>query len=339
MKTAEMGMGCACLEAVARVELGAWPTPVERLPRLEAELGLGRLLVKRDDLTGLALGGNKTRKLEYLVAEARAGGADTLITTGAAQSNHCRQTAAAAARVGMRCELVVNGDRGQPVTGNLLLDRLCGATVHWCAREDRAARMEAVAAAVRARGGAPYVIPLGGSTGLGALGYVRGASEALRQLAARGEEVDTMVCASSSGGTQAGLVLGAALAGYRGRIVGISIDAPEQSGYEEQMAAVARDAAARLGVSAPGAEAFTVAYDYLGGGYGVLGALEREAIDRAARCEGLLLDPVYTGRAFGAMLDMARGGGLAPGERVLFWHTGGTPALFAYAGGLVKAGE
>lgn len=296
-------------------------------------LGGPRLLVKRDDLTALALGGNKTRKLEYLIADALGKGADTVITAGGIQSNHCRLTAAAATLHGLRCELVLGADPPtRPATGNLLLDGLFGATVHWSDPDAREATMESVADQLRARGQVPYLIPVGGSNGLGAVGYVAAMHELCAQLRDLDWTVDHIIVASSSGGTQAGLVVGARLSGFSGRVLGISIDQQQAGGlFPRRLSAIANETAALLGVEErfDGAD-FDLDYGYLGGGYGVVGDLERDAIGQAARWEGLLVGPVYTGRALGAMLEMIRRELFAPTETVLFWHTGDTPALFAY---------
>jgi D-cysteine desulfhydrase len=306
------------------------------MKRLSDYLGGPALLVKRDDQTGLGLGGNKTRKLEFLLADALEQECEVLLTAGAAQSNHCRQTAAAAAKAGLRCELVLGGRHGELPEGNLLLDTLFGAVVHWTGMERRGERMQERAEELRRGGSRPYVIPYGGSNGVGAVGYVVAMAELVGQMSASGARVDRIVVASSSGGTQAGLVLGKKIARFGGEIIGISIDKGERGPepFEGEMTAIANAAAARLGLDVRCApEDFHVRYDFLGGGYGVVGALEREAIRVAARCEGLLLDPVYTGRAMGALFSMIRE--FDRSEHVLFWHTGGAPALFAYAGDLL----
>ena len=210
-----------------RFSLAQLPTPLEPLKSLSKFLGGPRLLIKRDDQTGLALGGNKARKLEFLIADALAQGADTVITAGAAQSNHCRQTAAAAAHAGLHCELVLGGqppEPPQPATGNLLLDQILGAKIHWTGPERRGERLTEVADQARARGHRPYVIPYGGSNVVGAAGYVRAMEELTAQLADAGERADHIVFASSSGGTQAGLIAGAKATGFKGRILGIRID-------------------------------------------------------------------------------------------------------------------
>lgn len=318
---------------IPRVWLASLPTPVEPLPRLGAALKGPRLFVKRDDLTGLAMGGNKTRKLEFVLAEAQANGARTLITVGAAQSNHCRQTAALAAKAGLDCILVLSGDPVQQPTGNLLLDRLFGAEIVWSTRPEREAALQRTFEEAWQAGRRPYLIPLGASNGLGTLAY----EAAFREFLAQPVAVDWIVVASSSGGTQAGLALGARRAGWPGRVLGISIDEPEQD-LKRLVAGLAEEAAGRLGESLHfSPEDIHVNDGYLGQGYGILGAPEREAIRLFAEMEGLLLDPVYTGRAAAGLVDLIRRGFFKPGESVLFWHTGGTPALFAdcYAGDLI----
>jgi D-cysteine desulfhydrase family pyridoxal phosphate-dependent enzyme len=320
-----------------RIALGHFPTPVESLARLSAQLGGPDLYVKRDDQTGLATGGNKTRKLEFIVAEAMARGCDHLVTLGGPQSNHCRQTAAAAAVLGLGCSVVLSGHPPVQRLGNLLLDELLGAEVLWAGARPREEVAEEVTQSLRRRGRRPYLVPLGGSTGLGALGYVVAMQEALTQLAARQLDIDMMIVASSSAGTQAGLVLGAALAGYRGQVLGISIDA-SAADLAANVTRIASDAAQLLGCDGGGgpghgtAEGLPVHVnaDYLGGGYSVVGDLERDAIRTVARAEGLLLDPVYTGRAFGALMALIRQSVIGKGQSVLFWHTGGVAALSGF---------
>jgi D-cysteine desulfhydrase family pyridoxal phosphate-dependent enzyme len=326
------------MKQLPRISLAHLPTPIDELPRLSRELGGPRLLVKRDDQTGLATGGNKTRKMEFLIADALAQGADVVITAGAAQSNHCRQTAAAAARAGLACALVLGGEPPPMPEGNLLLDQLLGAQIHWTGPHRRGERMEEIAGQVRAAGRQPYVIPYGGSNAVGATGYVAAMQELSQQLAAQQLTLDRIVIASSSGGTQAGMVVGARATGFGGQILGISIDKGEAGDepYPIHLARLANATAARVGLDADFTpDDFSVNYDYLGDGYGIVGELEREAIRLAARLEGLLLDPVYTGRAMGGLIDMIQRGVIGPDETVLFWHTGGTPALFAYADALV----
>ncbi len=308
-----------------RIRFASLPTPVEAMPRLSARLGGPRLWVKRDDLTGLAFGGNKTRKLEFLLAEAQAAGAKTLISVGAAQSNHCRQVAALASKFGLGCTLVLNGDADQQPSGNLLVDDLFGAKLEWTTRDQREMKLKQVFDEAWAAGRRPYLIPLGGSTGLGALGY----EAAFRELMDQQANPDWIIVASSSGGTQAGLVLGAHRAQWPGKILGISIDEPAAT-LQNMVARIASQAADIINEPHgfdPGE--ILVNADYLGGGYGVLGDPEIHAIRLFAQTEGLLLDPVYTGRSAAGMIDLIRKGFFKTEEKVLFWHTGGTPALFA----------
>jgi D-cysteine desulfhydrase family pyridoxal phosphate-dependent enzyme len=326
------------LDHLPRYPLAQLPTPLAKLERLARVLGGPELLIKRDDQTGLALGGNKTRKLEFLVGQAMAQGADTLVTLGAGQSNHCRQTAAAAAQAGLQCELILNGKKPEVANGNLLLNELLGAQLHWIERSQRAAKTKALDVELRAAGRKPYLIPVGGSNGVGATGYVVAMQELTEQLRAINQRVDHIVFGSSSGGTQAGLVLGARLVGFTGRVTGLSIDKndPEHGEYEIEVAQIANDCARYIGADIQlSAGDIEVVYGYKGEGYGVVGDLERDAIRLLARTEGIVLDPVYAGRAFGALADMIRKGRFQSGEKVLFWHTGGAPALFAYAQDLI----
>jgi D-cysteine desulfhydrase family pyridoxal phosphate-dependent enzyme len=279
------------------------------------------------------LGGNKVRKLEYLVAAAQQEGAHTLVTAGAVQSNHCRQTAAAAARFGFECVLVLEGDEPPETTGNLLLDGLFGAEIVWAGMAGLDQALQLVEERAAAKGKQPYLIPVGGSSPLGAVAYAEAMAELLEQRA----DFDRIVLATSSGGTQAGLIAGAAIFGYRGRITGIRIT--ESRGSElESLADLARETAGLLGrdlVIDP--KTIELREDFLGPGYAVLTELERTAIEAFARLEGIVVDPVYTGRAAGGMLDLIARGEIGADERVLFWHTGGFPALFAYADQLSAA--
>lgn len=319
------------LKAIPRARLCYLPTPVVELARLGRLLGGPRIFMKRDDLTGLGLGGNKTRKLEFLVGDALARGCDAVVTGGAMQSNHCRQTSAAAAAAGLECHLALGGEEPPSPTGTLLLDRLFGAIVHWCGGDTKGERIPAIAEELRAKGRKPYVIPFGGSNGVGALGFAAAMLELAEQLGALDARVSAVVLPSSSGGTQAGMVLGAAMRGLPVETIGISIDrdAPGEPPYEAELADIANAAAALVGLETGFApKDFLVRYGYLGGGYAVVGELEREAVRLVASREGILLDPVYNGRAMGALIDMIRRGELSGREAVLFWHTGGIPAIF-----------
>jgi D-cysteine desulfhydrase family pyridoxal phosphate-dependent enzyme len=319
---------------IPRRKFAHLPTPIEPLPRLSEALGGPRLLVKRDDQTGLAFGGNKTRKLEFLVADAQAQGADMLITAGAVQSNHCRQTAAAAARFGLGCTLVLTGDKPDQISGNLLLDTLCGAQMLYTEKSQREIMLQHVFEQEKAQGHKPYIVPYGGSNVIGARGYVYAVEELMAQakdFRSLGDfgSLDWIVFASSSGGTQAGLVVGARLFGYPGKILGISVDEPQQV-LQERVAKLATETAEGFGKQIKFSPAeILVNSDYNAAGYGVLTTAEREAIQLFAKYEGLLLDPVYTGRAATGLIDLIRKGFFAKGETVLFWHTGGTTALFA----------
>jgi D-cysteine desulfhydrase family pyridoxal phosphate-dependent enzyme len=324
-------------DSLPRVSLAHLPTPLEEMPRLREALGDGpRLLVKRDDQTGLATGGNKTRKLEFLVAEALAQGADTLVTAGGPQSNHCRQTAAAAAKMGLRCVLVLSG---HPLfrsewNGNLLLDDLLGAKVHWAGERDRNTALAEVADTLRAAGGRPYVIPVGGSVPTGAVGYVAAVEELADQLAERGEQVDRIVFASGSAGTHAGLLVGVKALDLGARVEGINDD--KVGDLLAKIQGLARATAAHLGLDLSFFEGDFILHDAYGApGYGVITDAEREAIRLLARTEGIIVDPVYTGRALAGLIDLVRQGIYGPDETVLFWHTGGTAGLFARAAELL----
>ena len=311
---------------IPRLNFAHLPTPIEALPRLSEELGGPQLMIKRDDQTGLAFGGNKTRKLEFLVAEARGQKAQTLITGGAMQSNHFRQTAEAAARLGFECVLVLTGDKPQQVSGNLLLDQLLGAEIVCVSnRTDRDRILQETFERAAKEGKKPYLIPYGGSNSTGALGY----AFAMKELIDQNVSADWIVFATSSGGTHAGLVVGQRVFGFSGRILGISVDESEEW-LKHEVSTLASATSEKLGQRIPFTRAdVLVNADYCGSGYGVVTEREREAIRLFASYEGLLLDPVYTGRAAAGLIDLIRKGFFKPSERVLFWHTGGQSALFA----------
>jgi D-cysteine desulfhydrase family pyridoxal phosphate-dependent enzyme len=310
---------------IPRIRFAHLPTPIETMPRLEETLHGPHLLVKRDDQTGLAFGGNKTRKLEFLVAEARERGAETLITAGALQSNHCRQTAAAAAKFGFGCTLVLVGEPPSISSANLLLDDLFGAHILWTDRSHRDEALRAAFDSNKAQGRQPYLVPYGGSNSTGALGYAFAMEEFMGQKI----KADWIVFASSSGGTQAGLVLGARLFDFPGKVLGISVDEPQRD-LQMRVAKLASETSERLGKRVEFTpKEMLVNSEYAAPGYGVLTDMERLAIRLFAEYEGLLLDPVYTGRAAAGLIDLVRKGFFAKDETVLFWHTGGQPALFA----------
>jgi D-cysteine desulfhydrase family pyridoxal phosphate-dependent enzyme len=323
-----------------RYPLAYLPTPITDATRLREALGgpakCPRILIKRDDLTGLGLGGNKARKLEYLIADALATGAHTVITTGAVQSNHARMTAAAARIAGLRCVLVLTSRYDVPaVEGNLLLDYMFGAEVRFVPSEDpmfAVGRDEEVVAEVvageRAAGRVPYVIPVGGSSPIGAIGYVTGTRELVDQLRAMDVAPTRLYFGSGSRGTQAGLTLGAKLSEVPYKLWGVAVSAGEPEKIVRAMNA-ANDAAALLGVDARvGRDDLFTDQNFIGDGYGIPTPLGLESIDLLARTEAILLDQVYTSKGFSALLAHVRTGDIPPSETVVFLHTGGTPALF-----------
>ena len=323
-----------------RARVATLPTPLEPGPELA---GGARLWIKRDDLTGLGVGGNKARKLEFLCGAARAEGADTLITVGAAQSNHCRMTAAAGAVLGLPVHLVLGGSAPAAPTGNQLLSELFGAHLHfagtsdWTALESAAADLER---RLRLDGRVPYLIPIGGSTATGAIGFAAAASELLDQSEALGVTPRAVVHATSSGGTHAGLLAGFAVEAAAGRVapevLAIGV-APGVIAHREHASHLARACLDRLGLRGEFAiGAGEVIADYLGRDYAVPTAAGDAAIVEAARVGGWVLDRVYTGKAYAGLLGMSRAGRWARGDDVVFWHTGGLPSVFA-PGGLPPA--
>ena len=309
--------------------LGELPSPVEEAHRLRTALGAGaRIFVKRDDAIPFGFGGNKVRKLSVVVAQAIADGADTLITVGGVQSNHARATAATAAKLGLRCHLIANGARPDKLTGNALLDSLLGAEVEYVAsRTDRVPAMRRVAERIRAAGGNPVEVPLGASTPIGAIGFVRAIGEMLEQ----GVRPDVIVHATSSGGTQAGLVAGCALHGLSARVIGVSADDPADD-VERQVRSIIDGMKTPLGsVLEDVARDARIEVDdtFVGGGYGVPTPASTEAQQLAARTEALFVDHTYTAKALAALIQYVRDGRIPAGATVLFWHTGGQVGLFA----------
>ena len=332
------------MEAVARVALVHAPTPLEPLERLSAELGGPRLWIKRDDCTGLAGGGNKSRKLEYVVAAAEAAGADALLTFGALQSNHARQTAAAAARRGLACDLVLTDSVPREVDGygrggNLLLDALLGARIHRLEPgEEAAVRAERIIAEHAAAGRHCVEVALGASDPVGALGYVRCADEVRAQCAQADIRPVAVLHASASGGTQAGLLAGLRAAGDGLRVIGVDVWHPDVQVVVDRVRGIASATLERI---APGVRLrpadVEVLDGFLGPGYGLPSAEMVEAVQRLARSDGILLDPVYSGKAFAALLALVRAGAFAADEDVVFLHTGGTATLGVYTSALVEA--
>ena len=304
------------------IELIDGPTPVQEMDRLRRALGGGpRLLVKRDDTISFGFGGNKIRKLEYEVAKAMSSGADTLVTLGGIQSNHARATAAVAAKLGLGCVLVINGSPQERPTGNALLDRLLGAEVEYIpSRNERAEASARVMERIRRDGRKPYLIPLGASTPVGAMGFVRAVAEMVDQNVIP----DVIVHAGSSGGTQAGLIAGITNYGLRTRVLAVSADDPAES-VRSTVRGIVRGIA--------GFESFNGQIDVddtrVGAGYGAPTDASREAQELAARREGFFVDHTYTAKALGALIAWVRDGWLTPDQTVLFWHTGGQVGIFA----------
>lgn len=312
-----------------------YATPIDPMPALSHELGGANLFVKRDDLLGLTAGGNKTRKLEFLLADALDKGADTLITTGAVQSNHCRLTLAAAVKEGLKCRLVLEErvpDSYDPnASGNNFLFKLLGVediTVVPLGT-DLAAAMHEVAADLEKQGRKGYIIPGGGSNPLGALGYVACAEELLQQTFEMGLQLDAIVASSGSGGTHAGMVVGMHGNNSHIPITGISVRRPKDV-QEGNIFKLASATAELLGLPDVPRDQVTVFDDYVGDGYSLPTASMIEAVTMLAKLEGILLDPVYTGKTMAGMIDLVRGGHFGKDDNVLFLHTGGSPALYAY---------
>jgi len=325
-----MATALSTLMALPLEALAPASTPVDPLVRLRKALGSAcpHLLMKRDDLLGFAQGGNKVRKMQTIAAEARAAGATALITCGGVQSNHARVAAATGAVLGLRVVLVLNGAPPASPTGNARLDALFGAEVRYVAsREERSPAMQAAAAELEARGERPFVVPLGASTAIGALGFAR----AVGEIAIAGIKADTIVHATSTGGTQAGLIAGCALFGLRTRVLGISADEPATAlrpvveTLLDAMAARVGAAHASIGLGHP----VDVDDRFTGEGYGIPTPASTEALELVARTEGIVLDPVYTAKAMAGLFARIRGGEFTKDETILFWHTGGVPGFFA----------
>ena len=319
-----------------RIDLGQSPTPLEPLDRLSEELGGPRIWLKRDDCTGLATGGNKTRKLEYLMADALAQEADCIVTYGAVQSNHARQTAAACAKLGLPCHLILSERVPWPYDsyarqGNMLLDRLLGAQIHVCSLDDVAAKRKAVLADLADQGKKVYDIPAGGSSEIGALGYTRCLAELIAQCRDQSINTDLIVHASASAGTQSGLVFGKSLFAMPGRILGINVFHPDPQTLKDRVSNLVQSMTERW----PGAalaEAFevNVNHAYFGEGYGLPTRACIKAIRMAAQMEGLLFDPVYSGKALAALIDQINLGNFSHLNDVVLIHTGGSASLGAY---------
>lgn len=332
----------APLSGHPRVALGHWPTPLDDCPRLTEALGGPRILVKRDDVNGLGVGGNKLRKAEFLLGKALAEGADTIVTFGAVQTNHGRQTAAACARLGLRCELVLTKDvpmsgEAYERSGNLVLDDLYGAHVHLCdTQKDANDAYDRILATAAAEGRTVATIPVGGSNAVGVLGYVAAAEELRTQL--DGLRVDRVVVAVGSAGTAAGLALGIQLLDWPVILDGACISHTKEESTAD-IRRLAGETAALLGVPAGDLAHVRVSDGAVGPGYGIPTPGMWDALRLFARTEGITLDPVYSGKAAAALVAAVRSGAIGADETVVFVHTGGLPSLFAYAPELVRSRE
>ncbi len=324
------------LSRFPRVHLAHLPTPLELLPNLTRLLGGPNIYIKRDDCTGLGTGGNKTRKLEFLIADAVENNADVVITQGAVQSNHARQTVAAAAKMGMACEILLENrteytDRDYMDSGNVFLDRLFGANVtHFPKDTNMDEAMEAKAEELRSAGKNPYIIPGGGSNAIGALGYVNCAIETLTQANDRGLKIDHFVTATGSAGTQAGLVLGLEATNSGIPLLGIGVRAPKLK-QEENVFNLACKTAQHMGIAGCVEREKVIANcDYVGDGYGLPTDSMIEAVTLMARQEAILMDPVYSGKGLAGLIDLIRKGEFTKGQNIVFLHTGGSVGLFGY---------
>lgn len=315
-----------------RVELATLPTAIQAAPRFSKALG-GKvnIWIKRDDNSGLTLGGNKARKLEFLLADAVRQGCDTLITTGGPQSNHCRMTAGAAAKMGMQCHLVFSSNEFELRQGNLLLDELLGAELHWldpAEVDDITREMSKLASELQSQGRRPYIIPLGGSNTIGAMGYVYAVREFLQQADALGLQFSAFVHASGSGGTQAGLLAGTLLNHLPTEVIGVSVSRTREN-LEPLVTKISKLVLSLLDCDIDPTESVEVLDNFVGAGYGIPTEASREALQLLARTEGLIIDPVYTAKGVAGLIHEVRAGRWPEGSNVLFWHTGGSPALFA----------
>ncbi|TYP71659.1 D-cysteine desulfhydrase family protein [Aquimarina intermedia] len=317
-----------------RYNLGFFPTPLQSLKNLSANYSDYSIFIKRDDITGLASGGNKTRKLEYLIQAALQNGCDTVITAGAQQSNHCRQTVAACAKAGLECHLLLGGKEPEKYDGNLLLSHILGAHIHFTGKNRKGEDIDVVEKRLKASGKKSYVIPYGGSNFTGALGFVTAVKELKNQLKQTHTTIDYIFFASSSGGMQAGLTLGVAKYNLTTTLVPIRIDKERNNGrsIQESVLSIVRSGAELLNIDRD----FTLSdipliTGYDEAGYGQISEDEKSVLHELAQQEGILLDPVYTARAFYAMLDHLKQHKIKKGANVLFWHSGGFPAIFEYA--------
>lgn len=320
-----------------KFNLGFFPTPLHPLKNLSTLYSDYKIYIKRDDQTGLASGGNKTRKLEYLIQDAIDQGCNTVITSGAQQSNHCRQTAAACAIAGLNCHLLLGGNEPEVYDGNLLLSSILGATIHFTGDNRKGEDIDILLSKLKAAGHKPYVIPYGGSNLTGALGFANAIKELKDQLKEQDLKIDYIFFASSSGGMQGGIHLGKELFGLNAELFPINIDKDETHGLslEQVVLNIVQEGFEKFGlIKNIDISDVYLNRDYDKDGYGVVTKNERNAINQLAKTEGIIVDPVYTGRAFYGMLDVLENKKIPKDSNVLFWHTGGLPAVFKYANDL-----
>jgi D-cysteine desulfhydrase family pyridoxal phosphate-dependent enzyme len=316
------------LKEIPKVNIAFLPTPLQKVERLCKELGLKELYIKRDDQTGLALGGNKVRKLEYLMADALAQKADVIFTLGGPQSNHCRQTAAAARVCGLESVLIFGGDEIKEVQGNMILDELLNSEWYFAKDMDREEKLREVVAEYEAKGKKAYSIPLGGSNALGAIGYVEAGLELAKQCEEEGIDPDYIFCATGSGGTQAGLILGAHLGGLKAKVIGISVSGTSDE-ITEKVNNLLVELGIKLDVDIKGLHNVAVYDEFVGDGYGRPTELSTKALKLIAQTEGIIIDPVYTAKGLAGLLGMLDDGRINKDSSIVFLHTGGMPALFA----------
>ncbi len=332
------------LAGIPRIDLGFMPTPLEPLDRLSETLGGPRIWIKRDDCTGLATGGNKTRKLEFLMADAKAQHADTVITFGAVQSNHARQTAAACAKLGLECHLILTRRVAwqhpeYETSGNVLFDRLLGAHVHVVESADAESCSSKLVDDLTRRGKHCYMVPTGGSNAIGALGYLRCATEIVDQTGHLGFRPDLIVHATSSGGTQTGLIAGLLAAHSDCDVIGVNVYDTNHSRIERRMARLLDEVLNHVRIDANATGRVRIVHDFLGEDYGIPTRQTIDAIATLASTEGILVDPVYSGKAFGGLLEMIRRKDLTTCSNVVFVHTGGVASLPVYASTFASDGR
>jgi len=315
----------------SKFPLGFYPTPLEKLKNLSKMFSNYTIYMKRDDQTGLATGGNKTRKLEYLIQDALNKNCDTIITAGAQQSNHCRQTAAACVKANLDCHLLLGGFEPETYNGNLFLSKKLNANIHFTGDNRKGEDFEILYNKLSKQGLKPYIIPYGGSNFFGSLGYVDAVKELKKQLKVQNIKIDAIFFASSSGGTQAGIHLGKLIYNLKAKLYPISVDKNDfiDESIYKKLTSIVEEGIEKFNLNTtPSHKDYQLIEDYNNAGYGVVTKQEVEAIDLLAKTEGILLDPVYTGRAFYGMIDMLQHHKIKENSTILFWHTGGTPALF-----------